>query len=382
MALAGAWEVRPEVSATVGYDSNRGLSSENPVETGVGGIAGGLSLARSAERYKVQGIARIEYLAYTADQLRNRDNQLFSLKGYYLWDRAAVRPRFYWKRDSLLRSIALVTDPGDPSIDPTDSVDDALLRRDIRRNRLRIELPLEYKLTERALLGAEYAFRTTLYEDVPVGTSLFDFREHRVGATYQYGLTPRNTLGVRVQTTYYDSDRGRNATNYELLGEYRYKLSETSVLRITAGGRHTEAKIEGVDRSDTGFVAEIGIRQRLDRIRYAFQYEHRLYPSGTATLVETDQVLGKVFYPLTERWGIGARFRWFDTNRLDSKPSRANRQYLDLRPTLSYQWTPELAMDFFYRYRWQDRKDLDATADSHAVFVSIRWSKLDIWDGL
>ncbi len=383
-AFGASWEMRPEVALTGGYETNRQLFAEDPAGVGVGRIAGGLSLARATERYRIQGIGRVEYLGFTGDtrRLKNRDNELLDLRARYEWDRASVGPRLNWRRDTVFRNISVITDPGDPGLDPGGSVDDALVQQDVRRNRLRLDLPFSYRWSDRSTVGVGYGFRAGLFEDVPEGVNLADYWEHRVQASYRYRLSPRDAVGLRGIVTFYDSEQDRSADNYEILANYTRRMSEITTLFASAGARRTQATINGRDKSNNGFVGEIGVRQRLSRLRYTLKYEHRLYPSGTATLVNTDQVRGKVFYALGERWGTGLQVRWFDTERLSGEPSRSNRRYFEIRPTVSYQWSPDLSVELYYRYRWQDRKDLDETADSHAVFLNLRWSRLQVLDNL
>ncbi|MEA3410985.1 MAG: hypothetical protein U9R74_05530 [Pseudomonadota bacterium] len=383
LVWAEAWELEPEFSIGGNYNTNFRLSTTDPDEVGTGRVAGALKFSRLTESFELAGLARLDFVGFVGDtdRLSNTGNQLFGFESKKKFERSNIGLDALWKRDTVLRSIRVVGDPDNPAIEPDQSVDDNIVNENIRRNAIDVRLPYKYDLTERDRLGARLRFNTTLYEE---NDFLDDYRQGSLRLDYNHELTEKDNIIALFQTSRFDSDSGRTTDNYELQAGYRYAFSETTSAGFTAGGRYTvfDNPGSGDDGTNTGFVARLQASKITGKARYDVRLERNLSPSGVGDLVETDELNANMSYQLQERWTFAIRSRLFENENIDNPESGSNRRFFSLLPVLSYRFTPDWRVETAYRYLRQKRFSEPTSADSHTVFLNVRWTKVTPIDTL
>jgi len=380
---AEAWQLEPEFSLGGNYNTNYRLSTTDPQEVGTGRVAGALKFSRLTESFEIAGITRLNFVGYVGDteNLSNQGDQLFGFESKKKFERSNVGLDVLWKRDTVLRSINVVADPDNPAIEPDQSVDNDIVTENIRRNQVLARLPINYDLTERDQVGVSLRFNTTLYEENPFLDNYW-----RAGGRLDYSreLTEKDNLIALAQASRFDSDSGQVTDNYEIQAGYRYAFSETTTAGFTAGGRYTvfDNPGPGEDGTNTGWVARLQATKITGRARFDVRLERNLSPSGVGNLVETDQANANMSYKLGERWSFALRTRLFQNENIENPESGSNRRYFQILPALTYRITPDWRVEAAYQYIRQKRFNEPDSADSNAVFLNFRWTKLTPIDTL
>lgn len=375
---ADAWEIEPSVTLEGSYDDNVRLTIEDEDKVFAARIAGALKLTRSTETTDLEGLVRLDGIKYAGDdeRLNDKPNQLAGFSAARKGERYTLGLDGLLRRDTVLRTVDLFVDPQDPQIEEDESVDDDIVTREIRRNRITARPSWSYAWTERTDIGLEYQFRYTDYDD-DEDLDLNSFKRHTVIGRLNTQVTERDSLVTTIEGGRFDSENDNNFDNVSGQVGVRRDFDETTSATITVGGRFVSfetATQEGDDREegdDAGFLARFQGRKLAGLTRFDLRIERTLSPSGSGDLVQTDQLNFNVARKLTEFVTFSLRSRIFENESIRRRASNTNRRALRVEPELSWQLTPNFSLETTYRYSRRKRFGQPDAADSNAFFVSL-----------
>ena len=374
-ALGEALVVEPSVSARAFYDDNAALTVNKHKATSSSELLGALKLSRMTEAMELQGVARLNMLLSSGGNVyRDKDNQLISLvfakKGELSrWEIAGS-----WRRDSIVRSVR-VTDVSDVSTEPDDDVDAGLVHESVRRNRYIIKPSWSYRFSPRTEVAAGYGFDSVVFEDTR-DTTLFDYQNQSLFGRHFYRITERDRITTTLRMKQFRAATAkRDYDSSSLLVGLEHSYSETAKGHFQVGWQHTRYESRFEDGTNEGLLAQIYAEKRTGLTKFSGRLGRSTFASGAGDVVISDELVFNMVRGLSETVRFSLRIKAFQNESMRRDNPDANRRYLSLTPALSWRVTQWWSVDAFYRYRRQNRDTDSLSAESNAVYLSMRYAR-------
>ncbi len=373
--LGEALVVEPSVSARAFYDDNAALTVNKHKATSSSELLGALKLSRMTEAMELQGVARLNMLLSSGGNVyRDKDNQLISLvfakKGELSrWEIAGS-----WRRDSIVRSVR-VTDVSDVSTEPDDDVDAGLVHESVRRNRYIIKPSWSYRFSPRTEVAAGYGFDSVVFEDTR-DTTLFDYQNQSLFGRHFYRITERDRITTTLRMKQFRAAAAkRDYDSSSLLVGLEHSYSETAKGHFQVGWQHTRYESRFEDGTNEGLLAQIYAEKRTGLTKFSGRLGRSTFASGAGDVVISDELVFNMVRGLSETVRFSLRIKAFQNESMRRDNPDANRRYLSLTPALSWRVTQWWSVDAFYRYRRQNRDTDRLSAESNAVYLSMRYAR-------
>ncbi len=367
--------LEPSVSARVYYDDNAALTvKEHRASTG-SELLGALKLSRMTDAVELQGVARLNVLLDAGGNVyRDKDNQLISL----LFARKGELSRWQiagsWRRDSIVRSVR-VTDLEDVSPEPDDDVDAGLVYESVRRNRYIIKPSWNYRLSPRTEIAAGYGFDNVVFEDTR-DTILFDYQNHSLFGSHFYRITERDRITTTLSIKQFRAaaaKRDYDSNNFLLGLEHNY--SETAKGHFQLGWQQTSYESRFEDGTSEGFLAQIYGEKRTGLTKFSGRLGRSTFASGAGDVVNSDELVFNMVRELSETMRFSLRIKAFENKSIRRDNPDANRRYISITPALRWKLTQWWSVDASYRYRRQNRETDAQSAESNAIYLSMRYAR-------
>lgn len=377
-AQAEAWRIEPAFTLSERYDDNPRLlpDSAAPDSTWATNAKAEIGLRRAGESEEVVGVARVDAIDYASDDpaLANTANTVLFLDATAKGERVDWGMQAALRRDTLLRTARL--DAALPDADPGDDVDEALVQRGIRRDRVALEPRVGVRVGERSELKLAARSYRVSYDDTG-GTDLSAYQDDRLQADWLYRTSETDRLSARLRTSRYLADASdREYRSGALLAGLRRALSETTDIGFQLGGHRSEFD-DGTGRTstETGTLYQIHAAGKGDLTGYRLLLGRELVPSGIGDVVAADQLLLGLDTRLSERTRLRLDARFLRNEALRSGNPQADRRYLSVEPVLSWKLDRWWALETSYRYRRQKRDANPDVGDSHRVGIGLSYAK-------
>ncbi len=272
------------------YNNNIFYTRSDETDDFISYVIPSLNLTYATEILNLSALADWDGWLYWDNSDQNRLNQRYGLNvGYRLTERWSVSANGRYVFDSVQ----------DSQLDETGSVESGLSDR----QRLNVGAGLDYAISERTNIGADYDFQNTDFErDSSVDTKL-----HSIRVYYRRRLqNQRDVISIFPQFTWADSDDW-DAYNSTLNFRWAHPFSETLDSSITVGVRHTRVNYKD-DRDDTnnwGGVADMWLRKRgeLTTGRVGFSNDLRTRTNGE--IINVSRLYTDIDHSLSRRFGVG-----------------------------------------------------------------------------
>ena len=231
------------------YNSNILYSRTNETDDFISYVIPALNLTYATEILNLSALAVWDGWLYWDNSDQNRINQRYGLNvGYRLTERWSVSANGRYVFDSTQ----------DSQLDETGSVEPGLSDR----QRLNAGAGLDYAISERTNIGADYEFQENLLylsEAEVLIQNLHTFRVY-----YQRRLqNQRDVIEIFPRFTWADSDDW-DGFNSSLNVSWAHPFSETLDTSVSVGARHTSVNYDD-DRDDTddwGGVADMWLQKK------------------------------------------------------------------------------------------------------------------------
>ncbi len=377
LANAELWELTPRVTLEGRYDDNIRLTSA-PHDTVTGALLkGNLEFSRLTEISKVSGRINAKYSDYSDDDEVNTNNTDvdFVLASYYKTERSRWGLDGYYRRDTTLKRIELddVVDDG-----LGDDIDEGLVDVNIRRNNVLLTPSWEHSLSERTNLRFALNYRDVSYDKNRSGSGLFDYEQQGVSFGVFRRLSERDTFNISVGASQFESlDNANNEVDgYNLTVGYRRLFSETMSGSINAGiNRNTQkSDVIASDVDIDGYVLRLDLKSKTETTKYGLSIKHDVDPSGTGSVVESNQLKFDLHHRFTRRLSSSLLFRFIDNENVGSSNTKETRYYI-IRPRMSWKLTRWWTLNGGYDYTFVERGKNANEVDSNAVSISLTHSK-------
>jgi hypothetical protein len=373
--MAQAWQLEPSATVEQSYDDNFRLTTESEDKVFTTRLAGGLGLKRFTETIEIEGLVRADFAKFSGDTENLGDDtdnsQVLGLKASRKFERTKFGLNFLFTRDAVLRSVNVVQDPSNVTVEPDPSVDNGVVPENVRRYRTQVQPNFNYQLTERSSMRLLYGFDDGNYEDNDVG--LNDYQRHALTGGFQTQVTEKDTLLALLTGSRFDSDSGNTTDSVELQVGLNHDFDETTNVGFTLGGRRTKFDTSTQDDTSDGFVARLSARKLGGLTRFSFRLERRLSPSGVGDEVETDEFNFNMTRRLSPLLLFSLRSRGFENESIRTQTSGNNLRRFYVQPRLSWRITQNWYFETSYQYTRQKRYNTPDSADNNSVFVSINY---------
>jgi hypothetical protein len=367
-ALAQRWQLLSSADLGLGYDDNAGFSSEDKVGSFVVRPSAAFQALRSTEESEIAAAVQVFAERYTEASRFDNEGVLVELGSFY----DAERNRF--DLDASFDTESTLTSEVETS---------GITQINKQRYRFIVSPDWTYSLSERAAINLGLNYRDISYEDADI-IPLFDYRVGSVLLGGSYRTDERTTVELQFEYGRYDAPEV-DRQYYNVGGQLgvRYLLTETWSVDGRAGVRQTRSRFRDesaarVEDESAGPTFSFAMSNSLrNGGRLNLGLVRNLLPSGTGDVLDTTRLNLRVDYPLAERWRIGFDTRAYRNRQPNGEASALDRKYLAARLSLGFQLAPSWSLSADYRYRWQDREEIeDSVRSSNAVFLTLTWSSL------
>ncbi len=390
VSAQAAWEFNPSVQVAADYEDNVNVS-ENEESAIAQSLRAQLRMRNTtpnAEFAAILGGSYDDYSSYDGDvDLEDSDSQFLALSGNRKFQQATLRLDARAERDVLLRRRGVIFDgfTGNEILDlsgPTsdDIIDDLLNEGDldvrtveeqIERETISVSPNFSVELSERSELQASYRYSQTEYDNADA-FAVEDNESHNASLSFNYLLSERDMLRVVAGAGRFEPDESLEVDTYELLLEWRRRVSETMVVSVAAGPRRTESDLE----EQTGVAYRVRVDRNFANATLFAVAERSLYPSLFGEHLETDRISLGIRGAFSERltWNISAGGYNAETAvSVNSNASDNEQESYYITPLLQWAATPSISVSASYTYERYKRGD-GSSIDANTVGLALSYS--------
>ncbi len=365
-----AWVVTPSASIAATYDDNASLTTQ-PHSSSYGEIVtANIKFSRLTDISEVAGQAYIDYTNFNSEsELSDQSgNQFLSLYSKYKTELGQ------WNLDaSYLRDSTLRYDFDDLNID--------VIQDQARRTTIRLEPSWTQHLSERLRFNIGYAFNDVRYSDESISTSLFDYDQQYLRGSLTRDLSERDSIVGSLRAGLYRAPDNNDAetTSYELVGTYNHAFSEITKGGIGVGLSHRSSSSLSVDEDDNGYLVRMFMSHQTELQRIRVELSHDIRPSGLGEVVEVNKFTLEGSQHLSSQLTGTLQAKAHDSKSLGANTSN-DRTYFVVEPALRWNVSPSWYVEAKYRYRRQKYDDLQDSADSNSVYLTLGYSEASLLD--
>ncbi len=374
-ARAGDWYVVPRLDLGAQYDSNINFSLSQIRSDFIFNVSPSVAFNYESEITKLTGSLDLKGQAYVKNPNLDTINQYYRISGSH-----KVAPRLG------------VTFTGGYTLDST--LDEELLASGFimdrtRRQALDAAPGLEFYLTERAILQANYGFNQVTYQE----PEFTDYTQHRINGQLNYLLkNAKTTLSGVVLLRFIDYPSIENS--YRNLGTYaglEHKFTEEWSVSLFAGLNYNWFSSQTA-LLDVGFLPDllqvrqateetftispffnIGGTRRWEKASLSFGYSLDQSASGGGTINEYHRAYAGYSYNFTEKLNGGLRGSFYYSTA-SSPGSNYDNLVFYVTPELRYRVTEKLSVNSSYRFGWRKDFTNSRTADRHVVWLYLSYA--------
>ncbi len=382
-----AWEITPEARVEVGVEDNIRLTPRNEEDATVTTAELTGRFKNVTERSFVDARAIVRYTDFGNSSVDAVDTQRLRLDAERRGQRWAAGLRSQVTRDTLIRygqvggvdASGEVVDDGAEVVPPGDDVDpvdteQGTVEVDVERLNIRARPYVRYQTTERSRLTVEGIYSKYEYDNLQ-GLVLRDSEEKGAAIGYDYRLSERDTVDIKVQQTTFEPDGLGDADLRRATVGWARRLSERTRWRLEAGVRESDPD-QGSKESGLHLSASLNHRTELDQFMVLAQRSNT--PSAFGDTIEYDRVYANWQRRLTEKWSLDATAQYTTTESENASlnGNLRDRDYGEVFLGARRALTPEWSLGAEYRYRYVDRASDSGTAHSNGFYISIQYSPI------
>ena len=256
----------------------------------------------------------------------------------------------------------------DPSEIPDDDTGRVFISDE--RQRINVAPAYFYDISNVSTLGVDFIYSDVSYERQLAGL-LNDYSNARANITFSRSMSERNTAIFGLTARQYEAEGSDSVNGYGMNAGLQRKLSEKTTLRVIVGVENTET-VDGEGEIDP--VGEVTIIRQLETIRLIAQYRRVVSGGGSGNLTNRDVFNINFTRDLTERVGAGIGVRAYSTkSRVEGLGTLDERDYVQLRAQVAWNFSPTISLEVNYRYTVLDRVNIGESANSNNIQLWLNW---------
>ena len=349
------------------YNNNIFYERTDETDDFISQVIPSLKLNYATEILKLSALARWDALLFWDNSDQNRLNQSYGLNGSYrLTERWSVSASGRYVFDSVQ----------DSQLDETGSVERGLYDR----QRLNAGAGLDYSVSERSDIGADYNYQKTDFER----KSSVDTEAHGVRFFYRRRLqNQRDVITIFPRFIWGNSDDW-DAYNSTLNVRWAHPFTETLDTSITVGARHSRVdyKDDSDDTDNWGGVADMWLRKRGELTTGRLGFSNNLRTRTNGEIINVSRLYTDIDHRLSRRFGVGLRGSIYYSNLIEDSPETDDdRWYFDVTPSAFYRLTERHLLRLSYSYNYQKLLDADDndTIDRQRIWLELTFNFPKTW---
>jgi len=329
-----------------------------------------LNLTGASERSKLSLDILLNYTEYSGGDVEDTNEQVISLSSY---NQTTERTRWGldgdFRRDTLLSIINIGTGTGELA-----DTDVGLARAKVRRDRRSLDPSWTRQLSERNSLRLAYGFVDVGFSDT-AGAALVGYEAHTLAATFSRGITSRDDFNLDISASRFKaSDKSSEADTVRIAVGMTRAFSETANGTFSIGASETEETIASKEEKTSGFILEARAEKESELTTLDGVISRNVYPSGGGRAVQSDQLRVNLLRKISPKLNFELQATLFRNKVVEGSDPDIDRRYYEVRPGLSWQWTPHWFVNTSYRYRRHKFDAVPDTAKSNAVFLGVAYN--------
>ena len=379
-AAAQQWLFTPEVELGAHHVDNPRLAEQEETDAITGGLVdAGLAMRRNTQTSSVLLRPRVAIHRYTDAPDEDSEAYFLDFNAETETERSNWGVQANYRQQQVFRGETTPADFGEGDIDDGVGIDDDVQtgtgRTFERRQRdlWRINPGASFELTEVTALRLDLSYLDVQYDQEQVGEAT-DYNNSRVEAGVAHALTPHSEISGFLFGERYDAvNIDRQTDSVGARARYRQNVSEVSMFYVDIGVQESQSESPvnpALDRSKTAFLWSVGLDRQLEITRWRVELGRRVTPSGSGSLVERDMVRAVMNHQFQPRWFLEVAAVALQTSRVTEDITGNERDYLQGRATVAWQWTPAWTIEGGYSLTHQDFADIPGDAQEHEIRLS------------
>ena len=349
------------------YNDNIFYTRSDKTDDFISHVIPALKLTYDTEIFNLSARADWDGWLFWDNSDQNRLNQQYGLNGAYrLTERWSVSADGRYVFDSVQ----------DSQLDETGSVERGLSDR----KRLNAGAGLDYAISERTNIGADYEFQKTDYSR----NSSVDTNYNRVSVYYRRRLqNQKDVISIFPEFAYGTSDDW-DAYNSSFNVRWEHPFSETLDTSVLIGVRNTNVNYDD-DRDDSnnwGGLADMWLRKRGELTTGRIGFKNDLRTRENGEIINVSRLYTDVDHRLSRRFGVGFRGSIYYSNLIEDSPETDDdRWYFDVSPSAFYRLTENHILRLLYSYNYQKLLDADDndTVDRQRIWLQLTFNFPKTW---
>lgn len=375
-AQAQQLRIDPVVRVGYEYDDNAPLADAPDSNDEAQGylLEGAVTIGSETERTTFALTPRIVSRNYDEERFDSNDGFLrldFSHEGL----KSNFRFRGDYRQESVRTAERADADPdvNDPDEILGDDTGRVFLFGD--RERLWLLPQWTYNFSERSTINAAIRYSDVDYDEIIPGT-FTPYSDARFDVSLSRDFSTRTRGYIRAGAGRFERDVAGGGLPDEVdslgidVGIERF-LTETTRFRAEVGYVETDPQN---GQSDSEVVWDVHMVRELETIRFLAQVKRSVNSGGDGRLTLRDSFNLGVKNQFSERLEGGLGVRAYTTDQLSSDNAAfEERDYAQLRATLSYAITRTFLVEGDYRYTFVDRASSPDNAKSNSITIWFTW---------
>jgi hypothetical protein len=349
------------------YNTNIFYEKTDETDDFISQVIPSLRLNYATEILKLSALARWDAMLFWDNSDQNRLNQQYGLNGSYrLTERWSVSASGRYVFDSVQ----------DSQLDETGSVERGLSDRE----RLNAGAGLDYSVSERSDIGADYNYQKTDFER----QSSVDTEAHGVRFFYRRRLqNQKDVISIIPRFVWGNSDDW-DAYNSTLNFRWAHPFTETLDTSITVGVRnsHVDYKDDRDDTDDWGSLADMWLRKKGEVTTGLLGFSNNLATRENGEIIDVSRLYTNIDHRLSRRFGVGFSGNIYYSNLIEDSPETDDdRWYFDMTPSAFYRLTERHLLRLSYSYNHQKLLDVDDndTIDRQRIWLQLTFNFPKTW---
>jgi len=425
-SVATEWSATPSVTLDMEQNDNPLLTATSHKSVTGFTLIPHIDLSAAQDAWAVTGGAELRDRRYWGQKGLDANDQIYTLSSLYRTERSTWQFNGGDAKESVISGQTFSPDVG-------------VVQTQTQRNTRAINPSWTWSMTERTQLQLSYQSNDVSYQNA-INVGLFNYTSRDSSANLLYQWSPRDQLTLQIDSAYYKvpklavSQLGQpslsltgggllnlqpnprqlsstSTTNSVSFG-ITHAFSETLSGNIGLGTRKTvsDAIVESCtsstpptvyvvngqqfgigtctktadatqSSSGTGSIFSAGLDEQLELTHVALSLSRQINPSGSGTQVQVDSATLGIDRKISARLSAGLSMADYRIRALSNDNAQiTNRDYFQIGPSLSWNWTEKLTVQGGYRYIHQKYLDINNTAASNSVYLifAYAWSKFSV----
>jgi hypothetical protein len=375
---AQQWLFTPEIEIGAHHVDNPRLAEEAETDPITGGLLdAGLALRRNTQTSSVLLRPRAAIFRYTDAPEEDSESFFLDFNAQTESQRNTWRIDGNYRQEQVFRGETTSADFDDVDAGIDDEVQTGTGRTFTRRQRdlFRLSPGVTLELTQLTSLQVDLSYLDVQYDQQELGEAV-DYNDSRIEAALVRTLSRHSEISAGVFVSRYDpKDLERQTDTAGARVRYEQGISDISTFFVDVGVQESQAELvnnPGLEVSETSFLWNVGLDRRLEVTRWRFEGGRGVTPSGTGSLIERYLIRAIMDHQLQPRWSLRLSAVAMTTDSLADRQivNNNDRDYLQGRAALAWQWTRSWTVEGLYSLTHQDFADIPGDAQEHELRVS------------